>query len=74
MADEITILPVIISLIAVVISFSSFIYSYLQNRRLINVNLFIEKDEDNKPVVHLMAYNPGYRSITLLRSKFLVND
>lgn len=62
----------IISAGALLISIISICYTYIQNRRRFEVNLTLENDET--PSAYLTAYNSGYRSIAILKGRFLANN
>jgi hypothetical protein len=70
-----TIIPFILPVtsgLALIISIFSIGYTYYQNRRKIEVDIWIEYE--NQLVVNLCVFNPGYRSVALIKSKFLVNN
>ena len=57
---------------AFVISLIGIIYTYYQNRRKIEVDLWL--DNENKPLISLCAYNSGYRSVALINYRFIVDN
>ncbi len=63
----------LISGLALVVSIISILYTYMQNRRKIKVDLWLENVGYYK-ILNLCAFNPGYRSVALLNCQFLVND
>lgn len=64
--------PYIIPIIAIGLSLASFYYTYHQNKRKIEVN--VEVDYTDQYVVKLCAFNSGYRSVAVIKSKFYVNN
>lgn len=72
--------PMITAVIALVLSSISILYTWLQNRRQIKVNLELDFSkfkfcEDPSEIeVKLSAFNSGFRSVALINYEFLVND
>jgi hypothetical protein len=65
-------IPYIIPLIAIGLSLSSFYYIYRQNKRKIEVDISIGYTDHYE--VKLCAFNSGYRSVALVKSKFCINN
>jgi len=61
-----------ISILAFIISLASLYYTYHQNKRKLEVEMWI--DHENEDIIKLCAYNSGYRSISLIKCRFLVNN
>ena len=72
--------PMITAVIALVLSSISILYTWLQNRRQIKVNIELDFSkfkfcEDPSEIeVKLSAFNSGLRSVALINYEFLVND
>jgi hypothetical protein len=62
----------IISVLAIIISIASICYTLYQNRRNMNVNLWI--NNKNVPMVTLCAYNSSYRSLAIINFTLCVNN
>ncbi|WP_424355435.1 hypothetical protein [Methanobacterium sp. MBAC-LM] len=73
--DELTIpvIALIISIGGLIISLASILYTWNQNRRRIEVNLWTSTENDER-MVKLSAFNAGYRSVALLKCELLVNN
>jgi hypothetical protein len=64
--------PYIIPAFAIGLSIASLLYTYSQNKRKIEVDIDIDFHEQF--IVKLCAFNSGYRSVALIKSKFCINN
>lgn len=61
----------IISGSALIISIFSIVYTYYRNKRKLEVDLWI--DNENNDLVTACAYNPSFRSISLIYFNYAIN-
>lgn len=74
--DYNTIIPFILPItsgLALIISIFSVSYTYYQNKRKIEVDLWIDSEKE-RPLITICIYNPGFRSVALIKFKYLVNN
>ena len=80
-----TIIPFILPItsgLALIISICSISYTYYQNKRKIEADLWFDHEESPRelwdyeyiPRITLCGFNPGYRSVALIQFKLLVNN